>query len=481
VKATTSPTSTSRPRSLATLTLLTAAAFAGGALYGSRSAEATSHDQNPYAMVGQFGRVLVQIENNYVDPVDRTKLAEGAIRGMLEALDPHSAYMSEEEFALFESDTEGHFGGVGIEVESRGDQLVVIAPIEGSPAERAGIRSGDRVIAVDGEDVSRTTLDKLVHKMRGLSGSHVRISVRRPSDKDLLSFDLVRQVIHVPSVASRTLEGGVGYIRVKQFQEKTHDELLRTATKLRAEGKGNLRGLVLDLRNNPGGLVDESAEVADEFLEAGTIYTERHRGQIVDEVTAKSGGAFADLPMVVLVNEYSASAAELLAAALQDQKRALVVGANTFGKGSVQTIIDLPGGAGIRLTTARYYTPSGRSVQAEGIHPDVLVELNRDPATVALPTLHERDLEGHLSPERGAAATGLPRPVYREPPEPAERQNAGTAPARLEASYTGGASPGAEGTDARNVPKDPSTGTDFALRIAYQTLLGKLGGARATP
>jgi len=258
------------------------------------------------------------------------------------------------------------------------------------------------------------------------------------------------------------LEGNIGYVRLKQFQEHTHDETLRAAAKLRGASQGDLRGLVLDLRSNPGGLVDESSEVADEFLDTGTIYTTRHRGQTVDEVTAKSGGAFSRVPLVVLVNEYSASAAELLAGALQDQKRALVVGANTFGKGSVQTILDLPGGTGMRLTTARYYTPNGHSVQAEGIHPDVLVELNRDPAFAALPTLHERDLEGHLSAETQHEATGRPpRPVFHEPPG-----SGGAAPPR---------EPGSDSSDAHNVPKDPSAGSDFALRIAYETLKGTLG------
>jgi carboxyl-terminal processing protease len=453
-----------RLRSFATLGLFTGAAFAGGALYGSRAAQATSHDQTPYAMVGQFARVLVQIENNYVDPVDRSKLAEGAIRGMVEGLDPHSSYMSQEEFSLFTSETEGQFGGVGIEVESRGDQLVVIAPIEGSPAERAGVKSGDRVIAIDGDDVSRTTLDKLVHKMRGVPKTHVKLAVRRQSEKDLLTFDLIREIIHVPSVASRLLEGNVGYLRLKQFQDHTHDEVLRAAASLRAETQGKLRGLVLDLRSNPGGLVDESAEVADEFLESGTIYTTRHRGQIVDEVTARGGGAFDRIPTVVLVNEYSASAAELLAGALQDQKRASVVGANTFGKGSVQTILDLPGGTGMRLTTARYYTPAGHSVQAEGIHPDVIVELNRDPAFAGLPTLHERDLEGHLAAETTSAATSKPRPVFHEPPDAG-----GALPPR---------EPGADGSVARDVPKDPSTGRDYALKIAYETLKASMAAAR---
>jgi carboxyl-terminal processing protease len=431
-------------------------------MWGARSAEATSHDASPYAMVGQVGRVLVQIENNYVDPVDRKKITEGAIKGMVEELDPHSQYMSPEDYSLFQGETEGQFGGVGIEVESRADALTVIAPIEGSPAERAGVKSGDRIVAIDGEDVSRTPLDKLVRKMRGVPGTHVKLAVRRTGQNDLLTFDLERQVIHVPSVASKLLDDDYGYMRIKQFQERSHDEVLRAAAKLRAEAKGPLRGIVLDLRSDPGGLVDESAEIADEFLDSGTIYTTRHRGQIVDEVKAKGGGAFVDVPTVVLVNEFSASAAELLAGALQDPTRALVVGANTFGKGSVQTIIDLPGGGGLRLTTARYYTPSGHSLQAEGIHPDVLVELNRDPSLAGIAVPHESNLEGHLSALGAASGTTAPRgPVFHEPPD------AGAVPPPRE--------PGSDGSDARNVPKNPLTGPDFALRIAYQTLRGKNG------
>jgi carboxyl-terminal processing protease len=450
------------PRSLATLALFTGAAFAGGAVWGSRSAGATSYDQSPYAMLGQVGRVLVQIENNYVDPVDRTRLIEGAIKGVVEELDPHSQYMPPQDFSLFQSETEGQFGGVGIEVETRGDLLTVIAPIESSPAERAGIKSGDLIVAIDGEDISHTPLDKLVRKMRGMPGSHVRLTVRRSAENDLHTFDLVRQIVHVPSVASRLLDNDVAYVRVKQFQEHTHDELLAAAGKLRGQAKGSLKGVLLDLRSDPGGLVDEAAEITDEFLESGTIYTTRHRGQIVDEVKASGGGAFSDLPTVVLVNEYSASAAELVAGALQDQKRARVVGANTFGKGSVQTILDLPGGAGIRLTTARYYTPSGHSLQAEGIHPDILVELNRDPAAAGLSALHERDLEGHLAAQASRTAAGSPgsSPVYREPP------NAGATPKASE--------PGVDGSDAHDVPRDPMTGSDFTLRIAYQALRGTL-------
>src|SRR5215472_6276783 len=410
--------------------LLAGSAFAGGmvgTLWGTSRALATSHDESPYAAVAQLGRVLVQIENNYVEPVDRAKIVEGAVKGMVGDLDPHSAYLPPQDFSLFQSDTEGQFGGVGVEVDARGEELVVIAPIEGSPAERAGVRSGDHIVAIDGEETGGGQLEKVVRKMRGAPGSHVKLTIQRQGVREPIVVDLARAIIHVPSVASKLLDAGIAYVRVKQFQEHTHDELLAAAAKLRKEQKGPIVGVVLDLRSDPGGLVDEAAEVTDEFLTGGTIYTTRHRGQIVDEVKAGGGGAFSDAPVVVLVNEFSASAAELVAGALQDHKRGLVVGANTFGKGSVQTIIDLPGGAGMRLTTARYYTPSGRSIQADGIHPDVAVEGSRVGDAAALPPLRERDLEGHL-PAEGAPAGERRAPVVHVPAAPTG--DAGAAPVR---------------------------------------------------
>jgi carboxyl-terminal processing protease len=446
-------------RSFAIVGLFTGAAFVGGATYGARASAATTANESPYAVVGRLARVLVQVENEYVDPVDRKKLLDGAIRGMVDGLDPHSSYMSPEEFDSFANETEGQFGGVGIEVDMRNDRLTVIAPIEGSPAARAGVRSGDHIVSIDGDDSERVSLDKLTRRMRGPTGTHIKLYVRRTGVKDPLVFDLVRAVVHVPSIASRLLRGGVGYVRIKQFTEHTHEELLKAAVRLR--GQGTLTGIVLDLRQNPGGLVDQCAEVADEFLVGGTIYTTRHRGEIVDEVKARHGGAFSALPVVVLVDEWSASASELLAAALQDNKRALVVGANTFGKGSVQGILQLPGGGGLKLTIARYYTPNGRSLQAEGVHPDVLIE-SPDPTAAAL-QLHERDLEGHLAAEPLAAGaahptaghgTDKPVPVFHAPAD------AGADDEEKPDNV--------EGREALNVPTDPSKGKDFALRVAYQ-------------
>jgi carboxyl-terminal processing protease len=459
---------TPRPSSLLTLALFTGAAFAGGALWGSRTALATSHDDSPYAIIGQLGRVLVAVENGYVEPVDRAKLIQGAIKGMVEELDPHSAYLPAQDFSLFQSETEGKFGGVGIEVDARsGDALTVIAPIEGSPAERAGIKSGDRILGVDGEDAQRAGLDKLVRKMRGNPGTHVKLTVKREGAREPLTFDLVREIIHVPSVASKLLDGGVAYVRIKQFQEQTHDELLRAAGKLRAASKAPLVGVVVDMRSNPGGLVDQAADVADEFLSSGTIYTTRHRGQVVDEVKARGGGSFSDLPSVVLVNEWSASASELVAGALQDSKRGLIIGTNTFGKGSVQTIIELPGGAGLRLTTARYYTPSGHSIQADGVHPDIVIQPGKTNESAAFPPLREADLEGHLAAE-GTPQVGTPKSATTVIKAPLVDAGGVTEAAGSEAEV--------EGSEARSVPRDPSTGSDFVLRVGYQVLRGSLVG-----
>jgi carboxyl-terminal processing protease len=429
---------------------LVGAAFAGGACATAVGGGArTAHGDAPYAAVEQLGRVLVEVENDYVDPVDRAKLVDGAIKGMVAELDPHSSYMPADEFQVFESDTEGQFGGIGIEVETRNEQLVVLAPIEGSPADRAGLKSGDVIVSVDGRDPSAEPLDKLVKRLRGAPGSHVKVGVRRAGKSEILAFDLVREVIHVLSVSSRLLVNRVAYVRVKQFQEHTHDELLGAAAKLRAGAGGRLAGVIVDLRSDPGGLVDQAADVADEFLDGGVIYTTRHRGQIVDEFKARTGGAFVREPCVVLVNQYTASASELVAGALQDHKRASVIGEPTFGKGSVQAIVALPSGAGMRLTVSRYYTPNGHSIQAEGVHPDVAVETRKEDGALAY---REKDLEGHLAPESGPAPVPKPKSVV------------------VVSGDAGMSGVEATGSEARNVPENPETGDDGVLKVGWQVL-----------
>jgi carboxyl-terminal processing protease len=435
---------------------LVLAAFSGG-IVTSQLASATTQEESPYAPFEQLARVLVLVENQYVEPAQRRKMIDGAIKGMVAELDPHSSYMNPAEFAQFQEETGGMFGGIGVEVDSRDDYITVIAPIEGSPAERAGIRSGDQILSVDGRPVRGERIDKLVTLMRGRPHSKVKLGIRRPGIAEPLTFELVREQIHVTSVVAKRLDNDVAYLRVKQFQDGTHEEMLRAAVRVRAASKAPLAGMILDLRNNPGGLVNEAEAVADELLPSGTIYSTRHRSQVVDEVKAHAGGAFASLPIVALVNEYSASAAELVAGALQDNRRATLVGATTFGKGSVQTIFELPSGAGMRLTTMRYYTPSGRSIQAQGVRPDVVVEgpQAQGPANI----VREQDLEGHLAAE-GTGEAGAPKTVIVD--QRAQAQAQAQVPR----------------TADRDVPADPSRGSDFALSVGYQLLLRSLKEGR---
>ncbi|MEZ4373449.1 MAG: S41 family peptidase [Polyangiaceae bacterium] len=435
---------------------LVAVAFAGGAVTGGAHtalAKPVAAQESPYAFLGQLARVLVLIENEYVEPVDRTRLWS-SIKGMVAELDPHSSYLPAQDYSLFQSDTEGRFGGVGVEVDLRDEQVTVIAPIEGSPAERAGVQSGDKIVAIDGENVRGKPTDDLVKRMRGKPGSIITLTIKRRGVSKLLNFKLTREVIQVTSVASQLLDGNVAYLRIKAFQSGTHAELLEAIGKLRKEAGGPLKGTILDLRNNPGGLVDECSAVADEFLTSGVIYSTRHRGKVVDEVSAKPGGALKSGPMVVLVNEYSASAAELVAGALKDQQRAKIIGAPTFGKGSVQSILDLPGGAGLRLTTMRYYTPSGFAIQAKGIQPDVLVEAAYARDT-SFGVIRESDLENHL-PAEGPPGSA-PKKKDEKPKTDGEED--------LSETHLG---------VARKIPKNPTGGSDLALSIGYQVVKGVL-------
>jgi carboxyl-terminal processing protease len=441
----------SRVRTLFVLSGTFAAGFAAHALLGT--AEAKPAAESPYAAMAQLGRVLTLVENEYVDPVDRTKLVNGAIAGMVDDLDPHSSYLPPHEYRQLQDDTEGKFAGIGVEVELRDEAIIILATIEGSPAEHAGLKAGDRILAVDGQTIKEIGYDKLVRRMRGTPGTHVKLAVAHPNRAEPAQVDLVRAEVHMTSVRGGMLPNGVAYVQVKQFQDKTHDELEHVVGRLRGDAKGPITGVLFDLRNNPGGLVDQAAAVADEFLTSGTIYTMRHRGQIVETASAHAGGAFADLPIVVLMNEWSASAAELVAGALQDSGHATVVGTQSFGKGVVQSIVDLPGGAGLKLTVSRYYTPAGHGVQGEGIHPDVLVE----PAhkTDGGFTFKESDYANAL-PSEGSTARDAGVVVTYEVPD--------------------GGSP--DSLVSRDVPTDPRTANDPVMRVGYETLLRKIAAGK---
>lgn len=331
---------------------------------------ATAGSQShPYEILDQLSHVLARIDEEYVEPKDRDSLVEGALTGMVATLDPHSSYLAPDDYQQFKEETSGQFAGIGVEVDLRDGQVIVIAPIPGSPAERAGIRSGDRVVAVNGIPPDTWPLQEITKRIRGKRGSLVSLTVKRASHPEPILFRMVRDDVRLPSVYARLMDNAIGYVRIVAFQDGTHQELLEQLS--RTCPNKSCHGLLLDLRQNPGGLVAESVAVADEFLPSGVLFTARHKGELVECVETTGYGRYESLPMVVLVDRGTASAAEILSGALHDHRRATIVGERTFGKGSVQTISDLPNGAGLRLTTLRYYTPAGVGIQAEGVIPNV--------------------------------------------------------------------------------------------------------------
>ncbi len=332
-------------------------------------------EEATYKGLSNFTRVLDLIERNYVDNVDSEKLAISAIEGMLKTLDPYSAYLTPERYKELEIGTSGEFGGVGIEISGENDLLTVITPIEGSPAAKAGIKPGDLIIAIDGKSTEGLSVDEAVKSLRGPKGSTVKITIQSQGDKNPREVVLVRDIIYVKSVDSKLIDGRIGYIKLSQFQEKTSEELVKAVEALEFENKSQLNGLILDLRNNPGGLLTQAVEVADEFIDEGLIVSVK--GRVEDQSTeyyATKKDNTPGYPIIILVNKGSASASEVVAEALQDKKRAIILGTKTFGKGSVQSIIKLEDGSGLKLTTAKFYAPSGRSINQVGVIPDVIVE-----------------------------------------------------------------------------------------------------------
>jgi carboxyl-terminal processing protease len=340
---------------------------------------ALPEDEAVYRGLSNFTKVLDLIERNYVDKVDSEELTTNAIEGMLKNLDPYSAYLSPERYKELEIGTSGEFGGVGMEVAVENGVVKVISPIEGSPADLAGIKPGDLIIEIEGKPTQGMVVFEAVKLLRGPKGSKVKITVAREGEGSR-DITLTRDVIHIKSVKYKLLDNEIGYVKISQFQENVSDELKEALSKLELENGGSLRGLILDLRNNPGGLLDEAIKVADQFIDKGLIVSVRGRTSSQSkEYYATKGDSKRDISLVVLVNKGSASASEVVAEALQDSKRATIVGSKTFGKGSVQTIIELDDGSGLKLTTAKFYAPSGRSISDVGVTPDIIVEDNDMP------------------------------------------------------------------------------------------------------
>ncbi|MET4700202.1 carboxyl-terminal processing protease [Constrictibacter sp. MBR-5] len=387
-----------------------------------------------YRQLNLFGDVFERVRSDYVEPVTDEQLVESAINGMLTALDPHSSYLNAKNFRDMQVQTKGEFGGLGIEVTMENGYVKVVSPIDDTPAFRAGLQPGDLITHLDGESVQGMTLADAVEKMRGAPKTTLKVTIRRGEEAPF-DVTLTRDVIRIQSVRSR-VEKDIGYIRITSFSEQTDEGLRNAMKRLKEEMGDKLHGVLLDLRNNPGGLLDQAVAVSDDFLDKGEIVSTRgRRKEDVQRYNANSGDIAADLPIVVLINGGSASASEIVAGALQDHQRALVVGTQSFGKGSVQTIVPIPGHGAIRLTTARYYTPSGRSIQAKGIEPDIIIEQARiEPLTVE-GRRREADLRGALrndaeraEPTSGPAPQAPAAPAVTPQPQPQPQSQPGGQP-----------------------------------------------------
>lgn len=357
---------------------------------------------NEYDSIELFTDVLKIVQKNYVEEVDTKKLVYGAINGMLSSLDPHSSFLPPDMYKEMKIETKGSFGGLGIEITVKDGYLTVISPIEDTPAFRAGIKAGDQILKIDDHLTKDMSIVDAVKRMRGQKGTKVTITIMRDGFEKPKDFTLVRDIVQVKSVKSKTIDAGYGYVRIAQFQEKTDDDLVKALESLKKENGGTLKGLILDLRNDPGGLLDQAVKVADHFVADGLIvYTEGRDPDSKMRFSARKGKKELGYPMVVLINGGSASASEIVAGALQDHNRAVVLGTQSFGKGSVQTIIPLSEDSGLRLTTARYFTPKGRSIQAKGITPDIVVENLEITAREKKDSLNirEKDLENHFESE----------------------------------------------------------------------------------
>ena len=354
--------------------------------------------RSPFEPLSIFARALAYIEVSYVEPVDQESLLYGAIRGLADSLDPHSVFLDPKEYEILKSDAEGRFAGVGVEVSTRDGWLTILSVFEGGPAAKAGLQPGDRFLSIEGEDARDVRLYDAVRRIRGEPGTAVNVTIRREGQEQALERTLTRAFIDIDPIEMQVLDNGVVYVRIEAFQDGTaralSDELDEAVVKLRQ--RGGVKGLLVDLRDNGGGLLHEAVWVSDEFLTSGVIVSTRGRGrEMISQYSARRAGTRPKWPIVVLINENTASASEIVAGALRDHGRAVLVGVRTFGKGSVQNVFELPGGSALKLTISRYYTPSGRSIQAEGIAPDLVAEQPRaegDPEPI-----REEELDGHLA------------------------------------------------------------------------------------
>ncbi len=402
--------------------LLAGAAFAAGVAALPASGVLAGHFGFPpawaqetsradtYKLLTLFGDVFERVRADYVEPVTDRDLVDNSLNGMLTGLDPHSSYMNAKQFRDMQVQTRGEFGGLGLEVTQDNGIIKVITPIDDTPASRAGMKSGDLILSLDNTSVQGLSLNDAVDRMRGPPGSTIKLLIKREGIEKPLDVSMQREIIKVQVVKS-ALYDGVGYVRLASFNEQTDPGLRSAITKLKAQAGGSLKGFILDLRNNPGGLLDQAVDVCDDFIPDGEIVSTRARhSEDSQRWNARGTDLVAGVPMVVLINGGSASASEIVAGALQDHQRAVIEGTRSFGKGSVQTVIPMkPGDGAIRLTTARYYTPSGRSIQGLGIAPDVPVAESRDEETRFLPD-HEADLNHALKNEGASSPTTPPAP-----------------------------------------------------------------------
>ena len=397
-------------------------AFSPALVQAESSATTDAPPVNTYEQLNLFGEVFERVRAVYVEPTKDDQLVEAAINGMLTSLDPHSSYMNAKEYQDMQVQTKGEFGGLGIEVTMQDGLIKVVTPMDDTPAAKAGMQPGDLIAQIDGQPVQGLTLNEAVEKMRGEIGSSVTLTVLR-GDQDPFDVTLKRAVIELKSVRWELEDGNIGYVRITSFSEKTDNGLRAAVDELKKATKGELAGLVLDMRNNPGGLLDQAIAVSDDFLEKGEIVSTRGRDpNDAQRWNAESGDIIGGKPIIVLINGGSASASEIVAGALQDHARAVLIGTKSFGKGSVQSIMAIPGHGAMRLTTARYYTPSGRSIQATGIDPDIMVEQAKVEKLGAEKRPHEADLKGALANPGNGEGEAAPKT------EPNAEQDAAATP-----------------------------------------------------